>query len=69
MTNPLEEAFFEFFESQGVKFIDADTGDKVTYESGKIIRKESEKERKKDEKEYKSTVFWGNNYGCQRGLA
>lgn len=42
MSSPLEEAFFDFWESQGVKFVDADTGQRIVYENGKIVRKEED---------------------------
>lgn len=47
MSSPLEEAFFSFWESQGVKFVDADTGQRIVYEDGKLVRKE------KDENEHR----------------
>ncbi|MEE0888026.1 MAG: hypothetical protein U0L97_02325 [Candidatus Saccharimonadaceae bacterium] len=39
LNDPLGQAFIKFFESQGVRFVDADTGETVTWEDGKIVRK------------------------------
>lgn len=39
LKDPLGQAFIKFFESQGVRFVDADTGETVTWEDGKIVRK------------------------------
>ena len=39
LNDPLGRAFIKFFESQGVRFVDADTGETLTWEDGKIVRK------------------------------
>lgn len=44
LNDPLGRAFIKFFESQGVRFVDADTGETVTWEDGKIVRKKEEHE-------------------------
>ena len=57
LNDPLGHAFIKFFESQGVRFVDADTGETVTWEDGKIVRKKEAHEGE-DNVSLKSAREW-----------
>ena len=38
LNDPAGKMFIEFFESQGAKFIDADTGERLTVKDNEVVR-------------------------------
>ena len=45
LNDPAGRMFIEFFESQGAKFIDADTGDRITVKDNEVVRIKNEEEK------------------------